>query len=152
MEEQTASARVPQAGGLTCAAARDAVRDALGALRAPDGWTPERWRQDGWHEDGRGQDAWVQDVLTVVTELVSNARRHAGGVSGFQVGVRGRAVTVHVSDRSPRPPLARPWAPDRPGGFGWRLVHALADTVDVHVHHGGKTIVATFTPPRRTPR
>ncbi|MFG2623112.1 ATP-binding protein [Streptomyces sp. NPDC048507] len=91
----------------------------------------------------------VEDVMTVVTELVSNAERHAGGVTAFTLTARPLpstiTVTVEVTDREPRLPELQAWAPERPGGFGWRIVHHLADTVHVRAHGDGKTITATFT-------
>ncbi|MEU6313255.1 ATP-binding protein [Streptomyces sp. NPDC047014] len=92
----------------------------------------------------------IDDVLTVVTELVSNARRHAGGVTGFRVtgadsgSGGGSAVSIAVSDASPEPPRPQPWAPQAPGGFGWLLVNRLADSTRVEVRPDGKTITATF--------
>lgn len=130
MEELTAMSRLlptPPGAGLTCAEVREAVREALSSLKAPPGW--------------------IQDVLTVATELVSNARRHAGGVAAFRIAARPQSVTVEVSDRSRDRPRTRPWAPDRPGGFGWRLVNTVADATDVRVHHSGKTVTATFAAP-----
>ncbi|MET9960025.1 ATP-binding protein [Streptomyces sp. NPDC006326] len=137
MEEWTGSSRIhpgPSTAAspdVSCADARAMARDVLAGLEAPQ--------------------EWVEDVLTVVSELVSNAHRHAGGVTGFEVAVRPGAVTVEVSDRSPLPPQSRPWNPEEPGSFGWRLVNQLADTTDVRFHPGGKTITATFTPDRPRP-
>ncbi|MFE9929182.1 ATP-binding protein [Streptomyces sp. NPDC005533] len=127
MEERTLSSRdllAPGGGGLSCAEAREIAREVLAALE------PE--------------PAAADNVLTVVSELVSNASRHAGGASGFRISAHAGTVTVEVSDRSPSPPRLQPWAPEVPGGFGWRLVNQLART-DVHVHQGGKTVTATLT-------
>ncbi|MFD3542442.1 ATP-binding protein [Streptomyces sp. NPDC058662] len=93
----------------------------------------------------------MEDVLVVVSELISNARRHGGGVTEFQITARPGTVTVEVSDRSPRRPRQRPWAPAAPGGFGWRLTNSLADRTDVRFHRGGKTVVTTFTTGRPGP-
>ncbi|MEW2371403.1 ATP-binding protein [Streptomyces sp. NPDC006656] len=92
--------------------------------------------------------AVVDDVLTVVSELVSNALRHAGGLTGFDVTIEAGQVTIAVSDRSPRQPHLRPPSPNTPGGFGWRVVMTLAPSVFVRFHRGGKTIVASL--PLRT--
>ncbi|MGW7140267.1 ATP-binding protein [Streptomyces xanthophaeus] len=127
MEEQSQPSRnlpPPGVAGLSCAEARDTARNILASLRPPP--------------------AGLDDVLTVVTELISNASRHAGGATGFQITARSDALTIEVSDRSPSPPRIQPWAPDIPGGFGWRLVNQLAIT-DVQVHQDGKTITATLT-------
>ncbi|MEU6313336.1 ATP-binding protein [Streptomyces sp. NPDC047014] len=91
----------------------------------------------------------VERVLMVVSELVANAHRHAGGVTGFQVSVRDGRITVMVSDRSPLPPRLRPRSPQSPGGFGWRMVKTLAPETFVRFHRGGKTVVAIL--PRELP-
>ncbi|MEU6900313.1 ATP-binding protein [Streptomyces virginiae] len=93
--------------------------------------------------------ALVADVLTVVSELVSNARRHAGGITGFQVTVRADQVIVKVSDRSALLPHLRPPSAHTPGGFGWRVVKTLAPNTFVRSHPSGKTIIATL--PTRKP-
>ncbi|MER7760968.1 ATP-binding protein [Streptomyces sp. NPDC097619] len=111
----------PHRAGISCAQARRLARDLLDGLDT----TPEQ----------------TADVLTVVTELASNAQRHAGGVTGFTLTHRAGVVRVEVSDASPHPPEARPWAPAEPGGFGWLLVNRLADTQVRHTA-GGKTVIA----------
>ncbi|MFG2621241.1 ATP-binding protein [Streptomyces sp. NPDC048507] len=121
------SPSAPRSGtDLSCAEARDTVRGALAGLAAPA--------------------PWCEDVLTVATELVSNARRHGGGVTAFRVTADRGAVVIEVSDASPRPPVTEPWAPRVPGGFGWRLVNQLAATdVRVHTRGHGKTVSAVLT-------
>ncbi|MFE9929179.1 ATP-binding protein [Streptomyces sp. NPDC005533] len=84
----------------------------------------------------------VTDVLMVVSELVSNAIRHAGGPAGFHIYRRSGVIIVEVSDHSPRLPQLRPRSPNLPGHFGWRLVKTLAPTVFIRFHRGGKTITA----------
>ncbi|MEV4943486.1 ATP-binding protein [Streptomyces zaomyceticus] len=128
MEERSLSSRIlsePGGAGLSCAEARESARAILAGLDPLAG---------------------VDDVLTVVTELVSNASRHAGGATVFQITARMGTVTVEVSDRSPAPPRIQPWEPGVPGGFGWRLVNQLA-TTDVRVHQDGKTVTATLPAP-----
>ncbi|MFJ3205606.1 ATP-binding protein [Streptomyces sp. NPDC086989] len=114
----------PLGAGLSCAQARETARAVLAGLHLPA--------------------AAVDDVLTVVTEMISNADRHAGGAAAFQITARTGIVTVEVRDRSTAPPRIKPWAPDTPGGFGWRLVNQLA-TTGVRIHHDGKTVTATLT-------
>ncbi|MFD3326779.1 ATP-binding protein [Streptomyces sp. NPDC058701] len=87
----------------------------------------------------------VDDVLMIVSELVSNAVRHAGGVTGFTVRRDGGAVVVEVADASPEHPRSPGTAPDVPGGFGWMLVNRLGARVDVGSNPGGKTITV-FVP------
>ncbi|MFB7175714.1 ATP-binding protein [Streptomyces sp. NPDC056254] len=86
----------------------------------------------------------VDDVLTVVGELVSNAIRHAGGGTGFRVTDRAGQVTIEVSDGSTLPPHPQPPSPDTPGGFGWCVVKTLAPSTFIRFHRTGKTIVAAL--------
>ncbi|MFB7981918.1 ATP-binding protein [Streptomyces vinaceus] len=127
MEEQTLSSRIlpePLGADLSCAQARESARTTLAGLDL--------------------SPVAMDNVLTVVTEMISNAGRHAGGATAFQVTARAGTVTVEVSDRSTSPPRIQPWEPDRPGGFGWRLINQLA-TTDVHIHRDGKTVTAVLT-------
>lgn len=105
--------------------ARDVTRGFLLVL-APDG----------------GPEA--ESVLLAVSELVTNAVRHAGGVTGFGLRTGEGTVTVSVEDASCRPP--RPWTedPTQPGGFGWFLVQYLALDVQVSVGPSGKTVSAVL--------
>ena len=87
------------------------------------------------------------DALLVVSELMTNAILHGGGVTDFRVDVVDANVSVSVCDRSNRLPVARN-ATDlrrrrRVGGHGWPIVCRLA--CDVHVAElpaGGKCITA----------
>ncbi|KIF05578.1 hypothetical protein PL81_12390 [Streptomyces sp. RSD-27] len=125
MAERTTAPRSTSTSGVSSAQARGITRELL--------------------SKGNPVPGREEDVLTAVSELIANAKQHAGGVSGFQVASLPGAVLVEVSDPSPEPPVTRPWAPTRPGGFGWRLVNQLADKVTVTVHDGGKTIAVTCT-------
>ncbi|MEU6211562.1 ATP-binding protein [Streptomyces sp. NPDC047023] len=107
---------------MSCAQAREAALRVLAEVEAP----PDL----------------AERALLVVTELVSNARRHAGGVTGFDVFCRDGRLTVAVSDRSTRSPRLRPPAPRLPGGFGWRLVKTLVPGTFIRFHRGGKTVIA----------
>ncbi|MFG2525368.1 ATP-binding protein [Streptomyces sp. NPDC048527] len=81
-------------------------------------------------------------VVLVVSELVANAVRHAGGVRGFRLEESLGMVTVAVQDASPVPPRPRPMDAGEPGGFGWHLVQELSVDVQVCVHSAGKTVAA----------
>ncbi|MEV7446248.1 ATP-binding protein [Streptomyces sp. NPDC091204] len=87
----------------------------------------------------------VTDVLTVVSELVANAIRHAGGVTGFDIQRRAGQIVIKVSDRSLRLPHRRPRSPDGPGHFGWHVVKTLAPTVFIRFRRSGKTITAALS-------
>ncbi|MFE5495282.1 ATP-binding protein [Streptomyces virginiae] len=110
--------------GMSCGQAREQARRVLADYGAPA--------------------VLIADVLTVVSELVANAIRHAGGVTGFNVQRRDGLVVIEVSDCSLRLPHPRPPSPDGPHHFGWRLVKTLAPTVFIRFRRGGKTITATL--------
>lgn len=83
-------------------------------------------------------------VVLVVSELVTNALRHAGGTCSLQLTANAGYIDVAVRDGSPCPPLMR--TPDLnggTGGFGWPMVHRLASAVAVSsTEGGGKTVRA----------
>ncbi|WP_331745043.1 ATP-binding protein [Kitasatospora sp. NBC_01300] len=75
-----------------------------------------------------GRLAAAEDVLLMVSELVTNACLHApGGPRELRLGWDGERLRVEVSDASPVAPRLRPFAdPGRPGGHGLRVVDRLA--------------------------
>ncbi|MGP4044646.1 ATP-binding protein [Streptomyces sp. 2A115] len=83
-------------------------------------------------------------VLLVVSELVTNAVRHAGGVTRFHLAAGPGTVTVSVEDASSTTPQPRRTDPLKPGGFGWHLVRELAADVQVSTWPGGKTVSAVL--------
>ncbi|MFI9255174.1 ATP-binding protein [Streptomyces sp. NPDC053069] len=89
-------------------------------------------------------DRSAQDVDLVVTELVTNAVRHARGTTCvLSLDARPDAVEVTVLDSDPEPP--RPRKPDfsgRLGGFGWPMIRRLARKVTVVLVPNGKAICA----------
>lgn len=109
----------------TAAVARDAVRDVLGRQRPPV------------------TGAALADALLVVSELATNALRHAGGITAFGCVVRDHVLEVTVEDGSDRRPTGRP--PDDPavpGGHGWPLVCRLAEVTVTGLPGGGKRVSA----------
>lgn len=108
------------AGGPTC----EQARDVTSAVLAAHGVT--------------GPDA--EDALLVVTELVANARRYAGGATAFRIHCRPPEALVQVSDAEPDLPLDRPTPADVPGRFGWLIINRLAEHVTVESRPSGKTI------------
>lgn len=107
----------------TSAEAREATRRRLASIRPVD----------------RSQ---VDDLMLVVSELVTNAERHAGGVTGFRLDLARDSVTVSVTDGSGEPPTDRSTEALTPGGYGWPIVLHLCREVIVSVHAAGKTIRA----------
>lgn len=99
----------------------------------------------------------VIDLLLVVSELVSNALRHGGGLAGFEATPVRDGIRVAVRDHSDVVPTAA-FGPDSPpavhraGGFGWPLVVRLAREIDIETwSEGGKTI-SVFLPIRELDR
>lgn len=80
------------------------------------------------------------DVLLVVSELVTNAVRHAPGPLGLELGLVPGGIEIAVRDTSSRPPRSR--TPDLTGGRGWPIVQTLARRVRVVPRHDGKTVHA----------
>ncbi|MFF3277426.1 ATP-binding protein [Streptomyces chrestomyceticus] len=86
-------------------------------------------------------------VLLAVSELVTNALRHAGGTWSLELTAHPDGIEVAVHDLSPQAPRMR--TPDLnggTGGFGWPLVTRLARTTAVTPGpSGGKTVSALLT-------
>ncbi|MFE2912673.1 ATP-binding protein [Kitasatospora indigofera] len=99
---------------------------------------------------GRPQER--DDLLLVVSELVTNAVRHAGGAGTVDLALLPDAVDIAVSDPSRTLPLPRLPDPGAgTGGLGLHLVAALCGPVRVTLDPGsGKTVHARL-PYRRSP-
>ncbi|MCL7429834.1 ATP-binding protein [Streptomyces sp. YS415] len=86
-------------------------------------------------------------ALLVVSELVTNAIQHAGGVTAFRLSASQDTVTVSVQDASRAAPQSRASNPGTPGGFGWPLIQALAADVRIRIGPGGKAVSAVLPLP-----
>ncbi|MFG2138367.1 ATP-binding protein [Streptomyces sp. NPDC048650] len=88
----------------------------------------------------------AQDLILLVSELVTNALRHAGEVTDLRLTADRHSIQVTVHDPSPAQPQDR--SPDltgRTGGFGWPMICRLARTVIVRpLPGGGKAVHATL--------
>ncbi|CAM5458312.1 MULTISPECIES: ATP-binding protein [Streptomyces] len=128
----------------TAGEARDLVQHAL-----RDSFGPDAVAEAG---GGLGESVVVADVLLVTSELVTNAIRHGGGLTGFDVQLGDAHLTLHVSDASSAVPTTTradgPFDPDRPlvGGYGWPLVRRLAQDVSVRLQPGGGKCVTVTLP------
>ncbi|MGV9341123.1 ATP-binding protein [Streptomyces sp. NPDC003688] len=96
----------------------------------------------------------VQDAQLVVSELVTNAFKHAAGPFALllELSPDGSTLRIGVTDGSPDPPRPQPPDPGRIGGHGLRLVTLLCAALEVTPLHGGKQVTATLpltTPPKR---
>ncbi|WP_313896170.1 SpoIIE family protein phosphatase [Streptomyces sp. YIM 98790] len=86
-----------------------------------------------------GLEQLTEPAVLVVSELVTNAVRHARGPVGVRL-VRGARLLVEVSDSLPDPPQARDAAPDDEGGRGLALVARTAQRWGTRREPHGKTI------------
>ncbi|CAM5626688.1 non-specific serine/threonine protein kinase OS=Streptomyces viridochromogenes OX=1938 GN=ACM01_00020 PE=3 SV=1 [Streptomyces viridochromogenes] len=118
-------AAAPTQRPVTAAMARSHVRALLGDRVAGTGGSP----------------TVLNDILLVVTELVTNAVRHGGGLVAFDATLNGDLLTISVTDSSPTAPHTVPRTrATTPGGFGWPLVQQLGREVTVTPTAQGKTI------------
>ncbi|MET8166140.1 ATP-binding protein [Streptomyces sp. NPDC005329] len=93
--------------------ARDFARQALYAWS----WLPA---------DTADRRAAAEDVLLVVSELVTNACLHAEGPDGMVLSCDSKGIRVEVSDRGAGQPAPRtPHRAGRPGGHGMFIVQRL---------------------------
>ncbi|QQQ78601.1 ATP-binding protein [Saccharothrix sp. 6-C] len=87
----------------------------------------------------------VHDAVTVATELVENAVRHARSAPVLRLELRGRRLTVAVRDESLDPPREPKAEPLRPGGWGLTIVSSLSRTWGCYPWpHGGKVVWAVL--------
>ncbi|MFE9096695.1 ATP-binding protein [Streptomyces sp. NPDC007264] len=93
--------------------ARDFARQALYAW----GWLPSATAD---------QRAAAEDVLLVVSELVTNACLHAEGPDELRIGCDNKVLRIEVSDKGAGQPAPRtPHRAGRPGGHGMFIVQRL---------------------------
>lgn len=93
-------------------------RDFTARALADWGWTSAE------PEGGRER---VDDVLLLVSEVVTNACLHAGGPRELVLRHEGGHLRVEVADGSPLAPARRPRAPSLPGGHGLMVLDRLAE-------------------------
>jgi len=84
------------------------------------------------------------EVLLVVSELVTNADRHSNGPYILDLEGTDDVVTVSVYDSSAALPLRFPKDPERVGRHGLEIVHALATEVTAERVPVGKRVSAVL--------
>ncbi|MFD5902992.1 ATP-binding protein [Streptomyces microflavus] len=94
----------------------------------------------------------MSDVLLVTSELVTNAIRHGGGLTAFDLLTTDDELILNVADASTRLPVTTDPArrvKNQIGGFGWPLVCRLARHVAVTLLPDGKqiTVLLPLAPP-----
>lgn len=84
----------------------------------------------------------AMDAELVVSELVTNAIRHAPGPCELILRLFGGRLAITVRDTSAEQPTVRKGDRFRVGGHGLRLVHTVSDRVAVAPRARGKQITA----------
>ncbi|MER6425046.1 ATP-binding protein [Streptomyces sp. NPDC001137] len=91
------------------------------------------------------EDRAEDEVLLVVSELVTNADRHSNGPYILELEGTDTAVTVSVYDSSAALPRRFPRDPERVGRHGLEIVHVLARQVVVERVPVGKRVSAVVS-------
>ena len=132
-------------------------RDASRTVRVPWRATSVAQISKAMVEDLEGRDvpaAVIDEAEIVVSELVSNAVRHARALADGNLRVhwkvKGGVVEVEVTDggseSTPRPAPRTIWAPS---GRGLRIVRSLAHEWGVTEDRNGSTVWASLGGPSR---
>lgn len=87
-----------------------------------------------------------EDVRLVISELATNAVRHAGTPFRVHAVLGPRSVRVEVEDRSPALPVLRRPALGAPSGRGFHLIAAVCRRWGVRVDEHGKGVWVELTP------
>lgn len=86
-------------------------------------------------------------VLLVVSELVTNAVRHAPGWWRLHLTAAQESLTVELDDSSSQVPVPRDPDFGGGGGFGWHMVRKLANRVEIRPLPEGKRVQAVWDRP-----
>jgi hypothetical protein len=95
---------------------------------------------DGPGGNGPEQRQFVDDVLLMVSEVVTNACVHTTGPLGLEVDCAPDRLRIEVTDPSPAAPVPRQPNPSTPGGFGLFVVERLAKAWGYAPRGAGKVV------------
>jgi anti-sigma regulatory factor (Ser/Thr protein kinase) len=103
--------------------------------------------REQWNSPSRtAREEDIVDLTLVVSELVTNAIRHGGGLAGFEVAPTPEGVRVSVHDHSDVVPDVAYGSGVLPAahhgnGYGWPLIIRLARDILIERRaEGGKTV------------
>lgn len=82
--------------------------------------------------------AVLDSARLLVSEVVSNAVRHAGTECAVRIVAGSEAVRIEVRDGDPGAPVEQDPAPDAVGGRGLQIVDAVADRWGVEPRPDGR--------------
>ncbi|MFJ8083166.1 anti-sigma regulatory factor (Ser/Thr protein kinase) [Streptomyces sp. SAI-170] len=124
-----------------------AITSAAAARQYVQTLVREQWRGPS----GPAGEESVIDLLLVVSELVSNAIRHGGGLARFEVTLVPEGVRLGVHDHSDVVPAAAFGRgtfprPRENGGYGWPLILRLAREVGVQRRREGGKAISVLVP------
>jgi anti-sigma regulatory factor (Ser/Thr protein kinase) len=91
--------------------------------------------------------ALAVDAELAVSELVTNAIRHAPGACGMTLRMSNEELTITVWDSSTEQPTPKKADPRRIGGHGLHLVQTVSERVVVALRTTGKLITAHLPVP-----
>jgi len=127
---RSAGPKLLERGGASWVLNADDLEQAWEALHAALSWLAQA-----------GVPVDMQAARIVLTELIGNAVRHAGGIGEVRIEVRPAYALLHVSDRGAGC-TAKPALPDDPlseGGRGLHLANAFASELRLLEREGGGT-------------
>ena len=93
---------------------------------------------------GTDWEALGDDIVLIVSELVTNSVRAGAASIDVQVYADGDRVEVRVTDDAPGWPTARDAATDALDGRGLAIIEQLVDSWTTRAHAQGKTVTATW--------
>jgi hypothetical protein len=128
------------------------LAEASGVVPRARDFTRQALRDWGWlPAETADRRAAAEDVLLVVSELVTNACLHAGGPDELRLRCRANVIRLEVSDGGLGHPAPRtPHRPGRPGGHGMFIVQRLCldwGVVPDSAERPGKTVWAELAAP-----
>ncbi|WP_327071165.1 ATP-binding protein [Kitasatospora sp. NBC_01302] len=131
---------------------RFALTGAAGTVGRCRDHTRQALHDWGWlPTDSPDQLARADDILLVVSELVTNASRHADGPDQLVLRASGELLRIDVLDGLTTPPQPRlPHSPGQLGGHGLHTVALLASRwgTTPRADGPGKSVWAEFDIPR----
>ncbi|AGP57318.1 ATP-binding protein [Streptomyces rapamycinicus] len=145
------TAGAPPAAGPTRQIRRLHLIGASGAVPRARDFTRQALRDWGWLPAATADHrAAAEDVLLVVSELVTNACLHAEGPEELRVSCNAKVLRLEVVDLGTGTPAPRtPHRAGRPGGHGMFIVQRLCLDWGVvrNVEGTGKTVWAELAAP-----
>ncbi|MCC3653545.1 ATP-binding protein [Streptomyces sp. S07_1.15] len=127
------------------------LEGASGIVPTARDFTRQALHDWGWLPAGSPeQRAAAEDVLLVVSELVTNACLHAEGPEELRLGSAGNVLRLEIDDHGEGSPEPRtPHRAGRPGGHGMFIVQRLCKHWGVvrSADGAGKTVWAELTTP-----